>query len=267
LFEGSTGTVFHLAGLAHTSIESAEECARAKAVNVDGAGALLHEAQRAGVRRAVLLSSSHVYGSSGVNVPEDAPLHPASFYAETKVAMEEIGWRAVTAGLDVIVARPSLCYGPGVVFNLHAMLSAIGRGRYFHIGGRTPERSFASVHTVSSSLLHLAEHGSSGFAYNVADREPVTLCSFADDLSERMGKPKPKTLPHSLAWCGAALLTAVAAAGVRVPLTLESLEKLTAPFSLDLSRLATTGFRWPDAVDRTRQQMVDAYFRQLAGER
>jgi hypothetical protein len=81
-----------------------------------------------------------------------------------------------------------------------------------------------------------------------------------------MGKPKLKTLPYSLAWCGAALLTAVDFAGVRVPLTLESLAKLTVPFSLDLSRLAATGFRWPDAVDRTCQQMVDAYLRQQTGE-
>jgi hypothetical protein len=100
----------------------------------------------------------------------------------------------------------------------------------------------------------------------LADREPADLCGFADDLSGRLGRPRLKTLPHSLAWCGAALLTAVAAAGVRVPLTLESLAKLTAPFSLNLDRLAATGFRWPDVVDRTRQQMVDAYLRQSAGE-
>jgi hypothetical protein len=54
------------------------------------------------------------------------------------------------------------------------------------------------------------------------------------------------------------VLAPAARLGLRVPLTRESLTKLTTSFSLDVAALADTGFRWPNIMDIVLDEMVAA---------
>src|SRR5207248_182205 len=75
---------------------------------------VLMAARRHGVRRAVYVSSSEVYGS-GVRVPmaEDHPLEPTTIYGATKLAGELYTQAATRSfGLETIVVRPFNTYGP-----------------------------------------------------------------------------------------------------------------------------------------------------------
>ncbi|HWR34480.1 MAG TPA: NAD-dependent epimerase/dehydratase family protein [Clostridia bacterium] len=276
-FVSGADVVIHLAGVAHTRLVTEEDRDSARAVNVGGSRNLLNAAARLGVRRVVLASSANVYkGQCGVGINENATLAAENLYAETKIELERLAnsvprARAVAAvigaakstGLEIVIGRPSLTYGANVRFNLHKLMRAIDHGFYFHVGLREVIRSFCSVHNAASAFLHLAEKGVSGEAYNIADRDPMLLGNFVNDLAMRMNRRLPVHVPYPLVWSGAAAFSILKLVGREGPISFDSLKKLTAPFSLSTGKLAATGFRWPDSGERARQQMVEAY---LAGK-
>ncbi|MGE5112778.1 MAG: NAD-dependent epimerase/dehydratase family protein [Acidobacteriaceae bacterium] len=256
--------VLHLAGVAHTTLTSEGEKKRAHEVNVGGATNVLETASRVGVRRVVLASSAHVYnGQCGLGVREDAPQSPENLYGGTKIEVEKIAREFSGRGLEVVIGRPCLTYGPNVGFNLLKLMQAIDRGIYFHVGGRKVQRSFGSVYSAAAAFVFLAEKGTPGEAYNIADRSPMLLENFTNDLAGRMGRKRPKRIPYSVLWAGAAGFTVAGKAGFPAPLTLDSLRKLTESFSLNTDKLASAGFAWPDGGERAREEMVKAY---LAGK-
>ncbi|MDT8070312.1 MAG: NAD(P)-dependent oxidoreductase [Terriglobia bacterium] len=250
----------HLAGVAHTTLTSKEEHTRARAVNAGGTRNVLEAAARLGVRRVVLASSAHVYdGQRGCGVREDAPQAPENLYAETKIEVENLAHEFAGRGLEVLIGRPCLTYGANVRFNLLSLMKAIDRGIYFHAGSRKVERSFASVRSAAAAFVYLAEKGIPGEAYNIADRAPMLLEDFTNDLADRMKRPRPKHIPFAVLWTGAVAFSAAAKLGINGPLNLESLRKLTNSFSLNTDKLATAGFVWPDNGDQAREEMVKAY--------
>lgn len=252
--------VIHLAGLAHSAVWSEEDRTCVQAVNVGGAQNVLDSAREYGVRRVVIASSAHVYeGQCGVDLTEDARQGAGDIYARSKLQIEQLAREASTKDLEVVVARPCLTYGPNVAFNLRKLMHAIDRGIYFHAGSRKVLRSFGSVYSVAAALLHLAENGRAGEAYNIADREPMLLEDFTNDLAARMKRRRPIWVPYSFVWSAAAGFSLLGMVGVHGPVTLESLRKLTDPFSLSTEKLAASGFEWPDNGERAREDMVQTY--------
>jgi UDP-glucose 4-epimerase len=253
--------VIHLAGMAHSEVSSDDERARVRAVNVGGAQNVMDSAREHGVRRVVVASSAHVYaGQRGTELKEDAPQAAENIYAESKIQLEKIAHQAAGHGMEIVIGRPCLTYGPNVAFNLHKLMQAIETGIYFHAGSRRVLRSFGSVYSAAAAFLHLAESGAAGEAYNIADREPMLLEDFTNDLAERMKRRRPMRIPYPVLWSAAAGFTLFKKFGVGGPLTLESLRKLTDPFSLSTEKLAASGFEWPDNGERAREDMVRAYF-------
>ena len=255
--------VIHLAGMAHSELSSEEDRAKVLAVNVAGAKNVLDSAEEHGVRRVVVASSAHVYqGQRGTDLREDTPLGGENIYAESKIQLEQAAHEV--QGLEVVIGRPCLTYGPNVKFNLQKLMQAIDNGIYVHAGLRKVLRSFGSVYSVAAAFLHLTENGAAGEAYNIADREPMFLEEFTNDLAARMKRKKPLRVPYPLLWSAAAGLTWLSKfMNIHAPITLESLRKLTDPFSLNTEKLAETGFEWPDNGERAREDMVQAY---LAGK-
>lgn len=252
--------VIHLAGVAHSEVSSEEDRTRVEAVNVGGAQNVLDSAREFGVRRVVIASSAHVYdGQRGIGLKEDAPQGAENIYAESKIKIEKLAREASCKGLEVMIARPCLTYGPNVAFNLYRLMQAIDRGIYFHAGSRKVLRSFGSVYSVAAAFLHLAERGKAGEAYNVADREPMLLEDFTNDLAARMKRRRPMRVPYPLVWSAAASFSVLGMVGLHGPVTLESLRKLTDPFSLSTEKLAASGFEWPDNGTRAREDMVRTY--------
>lgn len=255
-----TEIVIHLAGVAHTTLTSDEDRNRARAVNVGGAQNVLEAASRVSVRRVVIASSSHVYqGQCGIGVREDAPQAPENLYAATKIEVERVAREIGGRGLEVVIGRPCLVYGPNVRFNLFKLMQAIDRGIYFHVGSRRVERSFASVYSAAAAFVHLAENGTPGEAYNIADRKPMLLEDFTNDLADRMKRRRPRRIPYPVLWSGAAAFSVAGKLGIQGPLTLDSLRKLTESFSLNTDKLASIGFVWPDNGEHAREDTVKAY--------
>ena len=96
-------------------IHAVVHCARGADpwVTVEGTRLLLQAAQAAGVRRVVYLSSVAVYGEAAGMVDETTPaLGEPTAYARSKLEAEALCHRAAAAGLEVVILRPTLIYGP-----------------------------------------------------------------------------------------------------------------------------------------------------------
>jgi UDP-glucose 4-epimerase len=253
--------VIHLAGIAHTSLNSQSEIDEAERINVEGALNVLTRAQDAGVERVLLVSSAHVYaGQEGKGLHERSPTSSDSFYARTKLMVEEAGLCVSSANrLDVVILRPCLTYGPGVRFNLESLMRAIYGHYYFGVRGADPERSFLSVGNAAAAIAHLLQNGKKGEIYNVADQFPTLLTEFVNSLADHMHVSRPGNLPIFAIQAAIAGAVPLRWMGLRLPINRGSLRKLTASFSLDVTALTASGFRWRDDGPVTRQRMVERY--------
>ena len=255
-------SIVHLAGIAHAGLRTRAEKKRAYQVNVEGTRAVLQAALRHGVERFVFVSTAHVYrAQSGLDIAEDAPIAANSFYAQTKIEAEELVGQAGGSQLQAVIVRPCLIYGPGASLNLERMMRAIDGGYYFHIAGANPFRSFLSVENAARALRYLAVSGTGCGTYNLADRHPRSLIEFANELADRMKRPRPRVVSSFAAHSAAAIGSAMQRLGIHLPISRDSLAKLTSDFSLGTRRLELAGFEWDEQVGPVLQETIDHYLR------
>lgn len=256
-------SIIHLAGIAHTQARDEADALRTGAINVQGTTNVLEAAKSSAVRRVIVASSSQVYaGQSGLAIKEDAPLDRANPYSQSKIEAEKVCSR-FTEGMEVVIVRPCLTYGPGARHNLLKLMTAVDKGYYFHLSGKTPLRSFLSVKNAASAILHLLENGEAGGIYSVADEQPRELADFVNLIASYLDRRPPKTINHSLVKAASALLAPFQMIGIRTPLNREALAKLTTPLTLDVSRLARSGFQWSGNENEVVREMVEDYRRRL----
>jgi UDP-glucose 4-epimerase len=129
--------VVHCAARVHVMREtSADPLIAFRAANVAGTKQLARQAAAAGVRRFVFLSSVKVNGEGGlVAYHETDPPAPQDAYGISKYEAElglcEI---AVGTGMEVVLVRSPLIYGPGVKANFQALMRALMRLFHCHSG-------------------------------------------------------------------------------------------------------------------------------------
>ncbi|HWB51554.1 MAG TPA: NAD-dependent epimerase/dehydratase family protein [Stellaceae bacterium] len=119
--------VIHLAQRAHAGPDPA-----ALAAEPPAAAALTRALAAAGGRRLVLVSSAKALGEATPPGrpfrPDDAP-RPEDAYGRAKLASERAAAQAAReAGVELVIVRPPLVYGPGVKGNLAALMRLVGRG-------------------------------------------------------------------------------------------------------------------------------------------
>ncbi|HUA55126.1 MAG TPA: NAD-dependent epimerase/dehydratase family protein [Candidatus Sulfotelmatobacter sp.] len=118
-------------------VDSVVHCARAAdpRVTIDGTRLLLKTAQAAGVRRVVYLSSVAVYGDADGIVDETTPARGVPTpYARSKLEAEALCREAAAAGLEVVILRPTLIYGPfGETWTI-AYATRLASGRWRSLG-------------------------------------------------------------------------------------------------------------------------------------
>jgi GDP-4-dehydro-6-deoxy-D-mannose reductase len=190
--------VYHLAARTHVG-ESWREPLEVLRVNVLGTAAVLAAARRAAAEATVLVvSSSEVYGSllpEELPVAEDAALRPATPYAASKAAAEQVAlqaWRGYEQ--RVVVVRPFNHVGPGqsTSFAVPALARRVldarrdGR-RELVVGTVTTRRDFTDVRDVVRAYRLLVEHASPGAVYNVCSGRDVSIADVAQLLMELAG--------------------------------------------------------------------------------
>jgi nucleoside-diphosphate-sugar epimerase len=195
LCEG-VGTVVHCAARVHGSSSAGEsDDALFRKVNVDGTLSLARQAVDAGVRRFVFLSSIKVNGeASRPGKPfraSDAPA-PSDAYARSKaeaeVALLDLGERS---GLDVVIVRPPLVYGPGVRAHFLKMMEWVARGVPLPLGGiQSNRRSLVAVDNLIDLLTVCIEHpAAAGRVFLVSDGEDLSTSALLRRLAAAMDTP------------------------------------------------------------------------------
>jgi UDP-glucose 4-epimerase len=191
--------VFHQAALGSVTRSVAQPRVSDRA-NVAGTVAVLDAAQRAGVRRVVLASSSSVYGgATEVPTPESAPLLPRSPYAVTKLAGEHyarVFWEL--HGLETVCLRYFNVFGPrqrpdtqyAAVVPLFVDALLAGEAPVVH-GDGAQSRDFTFVaDTVRANLLAAEAPAAAcaGRVFNIARGRPVSVLDLLGALGEAQGQ-------------------------------------------------------------------------------
>ncbi|MDX7949912.1 NAD-dependent epimerase/dehydratase family protein [Lichenihabitans sp. Uapishka_5] len=213
-----TTAVVHLAARVHHMREDARDADAAyRRVNLEGTLALARQAHEAGVSRFVFVSSIKVNGERTVAGQrfraDDAP-HPLDAYGRSKQAAEDglLAFGART-GMEVVIVRPPLVYGPGVGANFRALVTLARRGLPLPFGLIRNKRSLIAVENLVDLLMHCITHPrASGRVWLCSDGEDIStpdllraICR-ASDVPARLFPLPPSLLQAaaSLAGRGAA---------------------------------------------------------------
>lgn len=169
-----------------------------QATNVDFARRLADAAQKAGVGRFVFVSTIKVCGemSHGRPLRETDTEQATDPYACSKWAAEqELRALAERTGLEVVIVRPPLVYGPEVRANFLALLSAVSAGVPLPFSWLRNKRSMLYIDNFASALVACATHPrAAGETFHVADTGSVTLPDLVTELSVAIGR-RPRIFP------------------------------------------------------------------------
>lgn len=156
--------VVHAAARVHVMAETAADPALAFHVaNVDGSRRLAEQAVALGVSRFVYVSSIKVNGErTALGQPfteRDTPA-PVDPYGISKMHAEmQLRELAILSGLELVVVRPPLVYGPGVKANFLSMTNWLARGIPLPFGGVTENRrSFVALDNLVDLLVTTLTH-------------------------------------------------------------------------------------------------------------
>ncbi|WP_406443824.1 NAD-dependent epimerase/dehydratase family protein [Streptomyces sp. NBC_01613] len=177
-------TVLHCASYIGTDEE------RCRAVNVHGTRALLTEAERAGVHRTVLVSTTAVYGAGPHRDLTEHELAPAPASATSRTRLQAEQAVLATGGT---VLRPPLVYGAGDVWVVPAIAELLRRVPALPEDGRA-RLSLVAVDDLARLLTTLAltpGRVPPGTAHHAAHPHALTLREFVTLLGDTLGLPVP----------------------------------------------------------------------------
>jgi nucleoside-diphosphate-sugar epimerase len=193
-------SIIHLAGRAHITRENAlVPINEFRRINIHATIRLAEEAASARVRRLVFVSSIGVNGNVTYETPfsvDDVP-RPHSDYARSKyeaeVALREISKRT---GLEVVIIRPPLVYGPNAPGLYGKLLRWLEAGRPLPFGAiTTNRRSFVGVDNLVDLIKVCIDHPSAANqTFLVSDGEDLSTTDFLCRVSRALGM-RPRLLP------------------------------------------------------------------------
>lgn len=187
--------VVHCAGRAHVMRERATDpLVQFRRVNVANTLALAKQASLAGVKRFVFLSSVKVHGEqTEPNRPfrADDPPAPQDAYALSKLEAE-LALRALSAetGLQVVIIRMPLVYGPGVKANFHTMLRWVRAGVPLPFGALRNRRSLIALDNLVSLIEVCTWHpDAAGQVLLASDGVDLSTADLLRQLAQGMERP------------------------------------------------------------------------------
>lgn len=185
--------IVHLAARVHVMNDSeADPLAAFRAINVDATLNLARQAAAAGVKRLVFVSSIKVNGEETHGIPytaEDIPA-PQDPYGVSKHEAEQ-GLHAIAAqtGLEVVIVRPPLVYGPGVRANFLRLMQVTRLGIPLPFGAVHNARSMVALDNLVDLLICCSSHpAAAGQTFLVSDGDDVSLTRLLRLMAAAMHK-------------------------------------------------------------------------------
>jgi UDP-glucose 4-epimerase len=205
--------VVHLAARVHVMNDTeADPLAAFRQSNVESTLALATQAAQAGVKRFIFISSVKVNGEhTEPGHPfraDDAPA-PQDPYGISKMEAEA-GLRAIAqqTGMEVVIIRPPLVYGPGVKANFASMVHWLQRGIPLPLGAIHNRRSLVALDNLVDLIITCIDHpAAANQTLMVSDGEDLSTTELLQRMAAALGKPaRLIPVPQRLLEWGAALL-------------------------------------------------------------
>jgi nucleoside-diphosphate-sugar epimerase len=192
--------VVHLAARVHVMHDtSANPLAEFREVNVEGTLNLARQAAAAGVKRFVFMSSVKVNGEQTnpgqLFIEADTP-NPQDDYGLSKYEAE-LGLRqiAVDTGMEVVIIRPPLVYGPGVKANFAALMRAVQKGWPLPLGAVRNQRSLVALDNLVDFIITCVTHPkAANQTFLVSDGHDLSTAELVRGMAQAAGVA-PRLLP------------------------------------------------------------------------
>lgn len=210
---GDRQVVVHTAARAHImKDEVPDPLAEYRKVNVEGTLNLARQAAKAGVSRFIYISSIKVngeqtplgkpYTAEDVSAPED-PYGVSKVEAET--GLREI---ASETGMEVVIIRPPLVYGPGVKGNFASMIKLVEKGLPLPLGAIHNKRSLVALDNLVDLIIMCIDHpAAANQVFLAGDGQDVSTTELLRGVGRAMGKPvRLMPVPAGMLMFGAGLL-------------------------------------------------------------
>ncbi len=173
-------------------------------VNIDGVRQLMKQAAASGVKRLVYISSIKVNGQNTnglakghssdkrvklafTNIDKPAPMDP---YGTYKWKVEQLLWdMSAELGLEVVVVRPPLVYGPAVKGNLASLLKLVKTGVPLPLASIRNERSLIGLDNLVDMLIRCVDfQPAAGQTLLVSDGEDLSTPDLLHYIAAALGQ-------------------------------------------------------------------------------
>lgn len=188
--------VVHLAARVHIMHDQADNpLLEFRKINLDGTRSLAEAAARAGVRRLVYVSSIKVNGESTRGkpfTPQDIP-SPSDPYAiakwEAEKALQEV---SQATGLEVVIIRPPLVYGPGVKANFHNLIKLVRMHIPLPLAGIVNRRTLVALDNLSDLIATCCTHpAAAGRVFLAGDDESLSTAELVRHIARAFQQYPP----------------------------------------------------------------------------
>ncbi|WDR34138.1 SDR family oxidoreductase [Pseudomonas serboccidentalis] len=186
--------IVHCAARVHVMDETAPDAiAEFRKINVNSTLNLARKAANSGVKRFIYISSIKVNGETTLpghpftsvlnSVPKD-PYGLSKFEAE-----EGLGKISLETGMELVVIRPPLVYGPGVKANFLNMMNWLDKEVPLPLGAIHNQRSLVFIENLVDLIVTCISHPSaSGRVLMVSDGADISTSQLLGLMAKALGK-------------------------------------------------------------------------------
>lgn len=187
--------VIHLAAHVHIMHDSSvDPLAEFRSVNVENTLALATQAAQADVKRFIFISSVKVNGEftrPGHPFTETDTPSPQDAYGVSKHEAEQ-GLRQIAAatGMELVIIRPPLVYGPGVKANFAKLMHAVQKGWPLPLGDIHNQRSLVALDNLVDFIVTCIDHPqAANQTFLISDGEDLSTTELVRRMAQAAGVP------------------------------------------------------------------------------
>ncbi|CAN7247744.1 SDR family oxidoreductase [Trinickia sp. LjRoot230] len=229
---GPCDAFIHLAARVHVMRDNAiDPLAAHRATNVDGTLNAVRAALLSGARRFIFVSSIKALGEGEPGRPwrendEPAPVDPYGISKrEAEVALRAFG---LANGIEIVIVRPPLVYGPGVRANFRGLIKAVEKGVPLPLGAIDAQRSMVYVGNLADAIRVLATSPAPlDGVFHVTDCVDLSVSQMIRAIARALQRPA-RLVPVPVRW--------LRALGV-VTRQSDRINRLTSPLRVECMRL------------------------------
>jgi nucleoside-diphosphate-sugar epimerase len=187
--------VIHCAARVHMMQDSAQDpLAAFREVNTVGTMKLARAAAAAGVKRFVFISSIKVNGEHtlpGLPFAVTSEVAPSDPYGISKAEAEQsLMALANETGMEVVIIRPPLIYGPNVKGNFASLLRLVERGVPLPLGRIYNKRSLVALDNLVDLIITCISHpAAANQCFLVSDDQDVSTTQLLQLMAVAARKP------------------------------------------------------------------------------